>query len=175
MKAVFIGGSRNMSRLNSAIRARLDRIVEQSLPVFIGDANGADKAVQQYLNDRAYSNVQVFCMKGHCRNNVGDWPVAEITAPRSARGAEFYSIKDREMTGRASLGLMLWDGKSSGTLANILRLISQQKPVVVYHSKLQEFTSLKTRPDLDLFLNECGMEAQRILAGIRDLPERALF
>jgi hypothetical protein len=54
MKAVFIGGSGNMSRLNSAIRARLDRIVEQSLPVVIGDANGADKAVQQYLSDRAY-------------------------------------------------------------------------------------------------------------------------
>ena len=175
MKAVFIGGSRNISRLNLSIRDRLDRLIGQSLPVLIGDANGADKAVQQHLSDRAYSKVQVFCMNGHCRNNVGNWPLIEVAAPKNVRGAEFYSTKDREMTSKASLGFMLWDGKSSGTLANILRLIAQEKPVVVYHSKLHEFANLKTRSYLDLFLTRCGIEAQRGLAGIRELPERALF
>ena len=50
MKAVFIGGSRRISRLNAEVRSRLDRIVDQKLPVLVGDANGADRSVQQYLD-----------------------------------------------------------------------------------------------------------------------------
>ena len=46
MTAVFIGGSRRISRINVDVRARLDRIVENRLPILIGDANGADKAVR---------------------------------------------------------------------------------------------------------------------------------
>jgi hypothetical protein len=46
---VFIGGSRHITRLEAVGRRRLDRIVEKGLPVVIGDANGADKAVQRYL------------------------------------------------------------------------------------------------------------------------------
>src|SRR5262245_32341408 len=130
-KHVFIGGSRRISRLNAELRERLDRIVEKQLHVLVGDANGADRAVQQYLRDCGYSNVDVFCVAGHCRNNVGGWPVQEIPAPKGLRGAELYTVKDRVMTDRSECGLMLWDGKSSGTLANVVRLIEQQKPVVV--------------------------------------------
>jgi adenine-specific DNA-methyltransferase len=79
------------------------------------------------------------------------------------------------MASLASIGLMLWDGKSSGTLANIVRLIDKQKPVVVYHSKLHEFTNLKTRSDLSLFLSHCGTEAQRTFENIGELSERVLF
>jgi hypothetical protein len=51
---VFIGGSRRITRLEAEVRRRLDRIVEKGLPVVIGDANGADRAVQRYLNDRRF-------------------------------------------------------------------------------------------------------------------------
>jgi len=44
---VFIGGSRRIRRLEAEVRRRLDRIVEKGLPVIIGDANGADKAVER--------------------------------------------------------------------------------------------------------------------------------
>ena len=49
-----IGGSRRITRLEAEVRRRLDRIVEKGLPVVIGDANGADRAVQRYLNDRRF-------------------------------------------------------------------------------------------------------------------------
>jgi hypothetical protein len=48
----FIGGSRKISRLDAEARRRLDRMIEQQLPVVIGDASGADKAVQRYLHAR---------------------------------------------------------------------------------------------------------------------------
>lgn len=56
---VFIGGSRHIARLEAEVRRRLDRIVEKGLPVVIGDANGADKAVQRYLSDRQFEMVEV--------------------------------------------------------------------------------------------------------------------
>ena len=60
---VFIGGSRRVSRLDAPVRVRLDKIVEKGLPVIIGDANGADKAVQQYLFSKHYDKVEVFLLR----------------------------------------------------------------------------------------------------------------
>jgi hypothetical protein len=65
---IFIGGSRAVSRLNEVIRARLDDFIRRGDAILIGDANGADKAVQQYFAERHYPNVEVFCME-ECRNN----------------------------------------------------------------------------------------------------------
>jgi hypothetical protein len=71
---IFIGGSRAVSKLNAVIRARIDDVViSRGHTVIVGDANGADKAVQQYLADRHYPHVVVFCMES-CRNNIGSWP-----------------------------------------------------------------------------------------------------
>ncbi len=78
MKKVFVGGSRRISRLNDMLRKRLDQIVGKNLQVLLGDANGADKAVQAYLDERGYRNVQVFCSAGDCRNNLGSWEVKSI-------------------------------------------------------------------------------------------------
>jgi len=150
-------------------------MVSQNLPILIGDANGADRAVQQYLSSRQYENVQVYCMKGHCRNNAGVWPVVEVSAPRGVKGAEFYSLKDQEMTQKASVGLMLWDGKSTGTLANIIRLIEQQKPVVVYQAKLHEVRTIKTSEDLRSLLSQSGLESEEVLDRLPQASTRTLF
>lgn len=74
MTRVFVAGSRSVSRLNDQIRERLDNIMRQDFTVLIGDANGADKAVQVYLAKCNYRNVFVYAME-LCRNNVGEWPV----------------------------------------------------------------------------------------------------
>ena len=67
---VFIGGSRAVSKLNASIRDRIeDVVINRGHTVIVGDANGADKAVQQYLADRHYRHVVVFCME-NCRNNA---------------------------------------------------------------------------------------------------------
>jgi len=150
-------------------------MVSQNLPILIGDANGADRAVQQYLSSRQYENVHVYWMNGHCRNNAGVWPVVEVSAPRGVKGAEFYSLKDQEMTQKASVGLMLWDGKSTGTLANIIRLIEQQKPVVVYQAKLHEVRTIKTSEDLRSLLSQSGLESEEVLDRLPQASTRTLF
>lgn len=86
MTRVFIGGSRRVTRLDDAVRRRLSRIVEQRLPVLVGDANGADKAVQGYLRDCTFDRVEVYAADASPRNNLGGWPVRVICPPgRSTR------------------------------------------------------------------------------------------
>ena len=111
---VFVAGSRQISRLPAEVTSRLDTMIEKGFQILVGDANGADKAIQRYLADKSYPNVLVHCMKDHCRNNVGNWPTREIDARRGARGFDYYSLKDRAMAEAAEYGLMLWDGKEQG-------------------------------------------------------------
>ncbi len=146
---VFIAGSRRLSRLSPDVKRRIDNIIDKGFLVIVGDANGVDKSVQQYLSSRKYTNVIVFCMEGGCRNNIGDWPTRTITpADPSRRDFAYYSTKDRTMVAEADYGLMLWDGQSRGTLTNIVHLVRQGKPVVVYVASDKSFCTLRQSDDL---------------------------
>ena len=153
MIKVFVGGSRHISRLNAQVRKRLDNIIQKELPVLIGDANGADKAIQQYLHSQDYRNVEVFCSGGLCRNNLGQWEVRIVPAETRERNFQFYSTKDRVMAQEATVGFMMWDGKSIGTLLNVLRLLSQQKKVVIYIVPEKRFLELKSGAEWGAFID----------------------
>lgn len=157
MTTVFIGGSRNVKNLDVQVRQRLDQIIAKDLSVLVGDANGADKAVQHYLFDRGYDRVEVFCVEGVCRNNVGGWKTRDIPPPPKGTRRDYYTAKDAEMTREGSIGLMLWDGSSRGTLANIFRLIDQQKKVVVYVAPEKKFVTMRSERDLQGFLCTHGV------------------
>jgi hypothetical protein len=87
-------------------------------------------------------------MKDHCRNNVGHWPTRQIDAPRGTKGFDYYSLKDRAMAEAAEYGLMLWDGKSKGTVNNVVNLSRDHKPVVVYVAPTKQFRTIKTFEDI---------------------------
>lgn len=157
---VFIAGSRRVSRLNADVRRRLDNIIDKRLPVIVGDANGVDKAVQRYLRSKRYDLVEVFCAGDRCRNNLGGWPVRTIQANGKTKNFSFYATKDRAMAEEASYGLMIWDGKSIGTLMNIARLVRQGKTVLVYTVPEKRFTSLKTKADWNAFVSRCTTDLQ---------------
>ncbi len=146
---VFIAGSRRLSKLSKDVKRRIDNIIDKELTVIIGDANGADKAVQQYMSKRHYQNVIVFCMEGGCRNNIGRWPTRVIVAACPERkDFAYFSTKDRAMVEEADYGLMLWDGNSRGTLTSLVDLVRKGKPVVVYISADKTFYTLRQSADL---------------------------
>lgn len=163
MTSVFIGGSRAVARLNAAVRERLDNIVNQGLTVLIGDAHGADKAVQKYLAAREYENVVVFCMEGRCRNNVGHWATRAVPAASPRRDFEYYATKDRKAAEEASYGFMLWDGKSRGSLSNVVNLLKEGKTVLVYFAPLRSFDTLHRLDELPRLLANCDPTAVRAL------------
>ncbi len=155
MNKIFIGGSRKVSRINDKIRLYLDQIIEQGCYILIGDANGADKAIQQHLQKRGYRGVEVFCMEGICRNNIGKWNIREIQAKNKKRDLEFYSIKDKQMAKEASIGFMVWDGKSAGTLINIGRLIQQKKKVDIYLAPTKDIFTIKDLKTFEELISRC--------------------
>jgi hypothetical protein len=60
--------------------------------------------------------------------------------PRAApKGFDYYSLKDRAMAETAEYGLMLWDGKSKGTVNNVVNMPRDHKPVVVYVAPTRQF------------------------------------
>jgi len=148
MTTVFIAGSRQISRLPPEVRQRIDTMIEKGFQILVGDANGADKAVQRHLVAKAYPAVLVHCMENHCRNNLGHWPTREVVAPPGARGFDYFSAKDRVMAEAAGYGLMLWDGKSKGTINNVVNLSRRGKVVVVYVAPTKSFQTVRSFADL---------------------------
>ena len=160
MTSVFIGGSRAVSKLNDELRAKLDDFMARGCTIFVGDANGADKAIQQYLAARQYSEVVVYCMD-RCRNNAGSWPTKRVNGcgGSGARDFAYYAEKDRAMATDAKCGMMLWDGASKGTLNNIQNLLAEGKKTLVYFSPERTFYKLTSGDDLQGLLDRCRPEA----------------
>src|SRR5690554_1976912 len=120
MTTVFLSGSRRIGRLNETVRRRVDNIIGQRLRVVVGDANGADKAFQQYLAAKGYQNVVVYCSGNRCRNNAGNWPTENVPVAPELKGRYFYIVKDKAMAREADYGFILWDGASVGTFENLV-------------------------------------------------------
>lgn len=174
MTRVFVGGSRDVTRLDSEVNRRLARIVEKRLPVLVGDANGADKAVQRYLSERHFDLVEVFATDESPRNNLGGWPVRVVRPARARRDFDYYATKDRAMAAEATVGLMLWNGQSRGTLMNVLRLTTANKPVVIYMSQKKAFVDVREGHDLVNLLaglDRSALERLRLDVAAEGLPQ----
>ena len=84
------------------------------------------------------------------------------------------------MAREADIGLMLWDGESSGTVVNAARLITSGKPVVIYVAPNKQFRTLKSRSDLAVFLSPCSPETRQwidryVAAHAQGTAQDALF
>ena len=169
MTKIFIGGSRRTSRLDKHVRERLDDVMDNGYSIIVGDANGADKALQEYLHSKHYQDVEVFCSGGICRNNIGGWPQRDIPAGSPRRDAQFYSAKDRAMAKEATSGLMMWDGKSVGTLLNLYRLLSLGKVAAVYSVPEKSMMEIRNRIEWDKFLQTRDIGLQKKMDGRRRL------
>lgn len=144
MTSVFLGGSRRLGRINDALRSRIENIIAKEFRILVGDATGGDRALQSYLADRGYRHVVVYCTGGPCRNNLGGWDVRSVDAPDVRPGTRaFYSVKDDAMVRDADHALFVWDGKSKGTLRNIVNMAKLGKSSVVYVSPAREFLTVK--------------------------------
>lgn len=171
MNSVFVAGSRGISRLNPEIRERLDNILKQNLTILVGDASGADKAVQKHLAISRYSKVEVYCMDV-CRNNIGNWQthrhVAELG---SKRDRYYYGIKDMAMARDADCGFMLWDGKSKGTLTNIINLLNVGKKTLLYLSSKRQFLKLSSFEELQEVLLATGITDPSLISKCSHTPK----
>jgi len=102
--------------------------------------------------------VEVFCAGDVCRNNAGGWPVRSIHVMGQRKGFAFYALKDRAMAEQSSVGLMIWDEKSKGTLLNVFRMVRLGKKAAVYLAPERRFFDIKTSADWEELLSRCAPE-----------------
>jgi hypothetical protein len=140
MQSVFVAGSITIKKLPDKFVERFDNLISAELNIMVGDANGADSAMQQILLDRGSQSVTVFCSGDQPRNNLGHWPVRSIRTPAKPGTRQFFSAKDLAMAATADFGLMLWDSKSTGTLSNVIELTKRRKKSVVYVHRHHAFS-----------------------------------
>lgn len=126
--------------------------MDKGYTVLVGDCYGVDTSVQEFLMLRNYNNVYVYACNGKARNNIGNRPVNSAAVSKFVTGFDFYVQKDIAMAKDADYGLMIWNGKSRGTLNNIINLLIQEKPVLLYYVGQQKMIVLKTITDLKSFI-----------------------
>lgn len=172
MKKVVIGGSRTIKYLLQPVKELIDTLTKNNNIILVGDANGADKAVQKYLNEKRYNNVIVYCMYSLCRNNIGQWPVKSIVSSSRIKNADYFGTKDLHMAMEAEFGIMLWDGVSKGTFRNVINLLDDNKCIYVYYQPSKRISLITSSKDFDnllknnksknaqIFKNELGKRLQ---------------
>lgn len=176
MIRVFVGGSRHISRLPEQARARLKNVMERRHSVLVGDANGVDKAVQRYLADAHYDRVTVYCSGDKCRNNIGSWETRKVSTQEGRRDFNFYAAKDREMAREAEFGLMIWDGKSLGTILNLLRLVDGSKKAVLIDVSDKQQVTLSSREDWEALVSKCQADVRdKLRKRIAQVEKVSLF
>lgn len=99
-----------------------------------------------------YANIFVYASNGKARNNIGHWNIKNITVPQNVYGFDFYKQKDIAMSKDADYGFMIWDGKSKGTLNNMVNLLNQEKFVLVYLNTSKQFFYIKSLNGLTQFI-----------------------
>ncbi|MCH4200556.1 MAG: hypothetical protein LKF87_12230 [Clostridium tyrobutyricum] len=160
---VFIAGPRAISSLNVKVKDRLNNIMNNEFTVIVGDANGIDKAIQKYFNEVNYNNIMIYATNGKARNNIGDWKVVKVDVPPNTKGFNYYAAKDIEMAKNANYGFMIWNGKSKGTLNNIINLIKFGKSVLVYFIPAKNFYEIKNFKDIKQLTNKCDTSINQLI------------
>jgi hypothetical protein len=157
---VFVAGSIGIERLDKRVKERIDKIVGSDHEVVVGDAEGVDSSVQEYLGELGSTHVTVFCTGTRPRNNVADWPIKQVFSAAQPGTRAYFTAKDLEMAAVADFGLMVWDCKSTGTLSNVFELLKRKKKSVVFANKLKTFFTVREVSDLEELI-ACMSEASR--------------
>ena len=144
---IFLGGSRNLAFVPEEVQLRLDSWIHSGAHFVIGDANGADSALQAFLVNRESREVTVFSSADRVRNNIGHWQEERVESELKGSSADKHTVKDREMVRRATQGLVMWDRKSIGTLVNIIDLVQASKPVLLFDSQTNELQPLESQAE----------------------------
>lgn len=145
---IFISGTAGfgtdkiITTLPESVKNFIDSCITQKYHILIGDCQGIDTLVQEYINEHDYENVTVYCSGSRCRNIINTaWNISYVRVPYGVRGREFFAVKDKAMARDADTALAIWDGKSKGTGSNIENMKMQNKPVTIFRTDKNVFES----------------------------------
>ena len=153
MHKVFISGSMRIKNLDENILGRINNIVDSDYQVIVGDADGVDSSIQEYLREKQTKKVIVYCSGERPRNNIGHWLIEKIHTNVRPGTRAFFTAKDIQMAEDCDYGFMVWDTKSTGTLSNAIELLKRKKISLIYINKSKEFLKVKEVSDLEKLIS----------------------
>lgn len=159
---VFIAGAKSITTLDSPVIEKMASIRAKGIHVLVGDCYGVDSEVQRFYSDARYKNVDVYASNGKARNNIGLWNVVSVSVPDGVKGYKFYRCKDIAMAQDADLGLMVWDGRSKGTLSNAITMVAKGKTVLIYMTTLKRMFAVNNLRELRSLVALCPNETRKL-------------
>lgn len=153
IKKVFISGSIKIKKIDTKVIERLKNIVTSNLEVIVGDADGVDSLIQEYLKLNSVHSVVVYCSGETPRNNLGHWDIKKVTTTSRQGTRQYFTAKDKAMAQDCDYGLMVWDASSTGTLSNAIELVEKNKVAVVYINKSKQFLNIKNVQDIEKMIS----------------------
>ncbi len=134
MKRVFISGSISIKQLPPEIIDSVNKIEQQNFEILVGDAKGIDLLIQGKLKKDQYGNVLVCSIYNTPRNLLSNtFNTCQVECDDSIKSErQRQTFKDSYMTRNSDYSLVVWDGKSKGSYANILRSLEYGQAIKIY-------------------------------------------
>lgn len=174
MKKIFIAGPLAIKKLDNSVEEKINQISKDGNSILVGDANGVDKLVQTVLKMNDTSNVKIYANNGKTRNNIGNWEVENVKVDNKLKGFDYYSKKDEAMARDADYGFMIWNGKSRGTLNNIINLRTHDKSILVYFTPCKKFFYIDKNSKLEKIILSCPEKTKLIYKELLDRQRKQL-
>lgn len=134
MKRVFISGSISIKQLPTEIVDSVNKIEQQSLEILVGDAKGVDILIQKKLKEDHYNNVLVCSIYEEPRNLISPaFKTCQVKCGNTIKSEkQRQTYKDSYMTRNSDYSLVIWDAKSKGSYANIVRSLEYGQAIKIY-------------------------------------------
>ena len=165
VKKVFISGSISIKKLENVVLKNLDEIISKKYSICIGDAPGFDSLVQDYLKQNSFFDVTVYTISFLPRyKSSNNFAVKYIDVPcEIKKERERQTMKDKVMSEDSEFSFVVWNGKSKGSYANILRAIESKKYIKVYYTEKSQFLRT-TKQEIDfVFRFHNGYSASEVV------------
>ena len=179
---VFISGSISIRTLPEPVKNSLDNIIKKNMQILIGDAEGIDTLVQKYCMIKKYFDIKVYTIKESPRFKADkNFDLKIVNVPNEIKKErERQQQKDIAMTKDSDYCFIIWDCKSKGSYANIIRAIEYKKKIKLYITDGNRFIERKKINKLNIefiYREHNGYTASEIITilneGLSDYFKRA--
>jgi len=173
INSVFISGSISIKSLPTPVIRSIEIMINKNMTILVGDAPGIDSLVQDVCNKNNYLNVIIYTITSTPRYKANHqfqerniFVSEEIKSQR-----ERQTYKDKAMSEDSMFSLVVWDGLSKGSHANIIRALKSDKKVKVYYQDIDNFIDNEkvTIDEIDyIFREKNGYTAIEVIAYLQD-------
>lgn len=173
MSRVFISGSISIKKLPLEVINSIKKIIDNRIQILVGDADGIDTLVQDFCLNESYTNLTVYSISTIPRYKASNefnfkhiFPNEKIKKER-----ERQQEKDKAMTLDSEFSFIIWDGKSKGSYANIIRALENNKKIKIYDNTAQNFfeQSKVNKTEIEFIYRENnGYTASEVVQYLKD-------